>query len=119
MSKSHRVHEYLQHLLDALARIASYTNNMSEAEFLSDQKTQDAVIRNLEIIGEACSNIRKVAPDLVASHPEVPWGNAIGNRNALAHGYFSVDTKLVWKTVKQDLPTFESGIKRVFMNLNL
>jgi uncharacterized protein with HEPN domain len=105
-------------MLDALARITSYTQGMAVADFLTDNKTQDAVIRNLEIIGEACSNVHRVAPKLVAEHPEVPWGSAIGNRNALAHGYFSVDMQLVWNTLQHDLPKFELGIRAMLDKLS-
>jgi uncharacterized protein with HEPN domain len=105
-------------MLDALARIASYTQGMAAADFLNDNKTQDAVIRNLEIIGEACSNVRRVAPEWVAAHTELPWGGAIGNRNALAHGYFSVDMQLVWNTVQQDLPKFEFSIRAMLDELS-
>jgi uncharacterized protein with HEPN domain len=105
-------------MLDALLRIASYTKDMAVADFLNDNKTQDAVIRNLEIIGEACSNVHRVSPKLVAKHPEVPWGSAIGNRNALVHGYFSVDMQLVWNTLKHDLPAFELAIRSILNGMS-
>ncbi|MGH8830915.1 MAG: HepT-like ribonuclease domain-containing protein, partial [Polaromonas sp.] len=71
------------------------------------------VIRNMEVIGEACSNIRKLAPEFAQAHPEVPWGSAIGNRNALSHGYFSVDLELVWATMQTDLPALKVAIERL------
>lgn len=86
-----RVPDYLHHILEAIQRIHRYVENITEAAFLEDTKTQDAVIRNFEIIGEACRNIGHHAPDFAASHPEVPWGIAYEMRNALSHGYFKVD----------------------------
>jgi uncharacterized protein with HEPN domain len=83
---------------------------MDEEEFLGDEKTQDAVIRNFEIIGEASRNIERYHPDFAASHPEVPWGIAYEMRNALAHGYFLVDVEIVWKTIQNDLPGMTAQI---------
>ena len=105
-----RVKDFLGHILEAIGRIESYTADLSFTAFEEDSKTQDAVIRNLEIVGEACSNIRKHAPEFSNAHPEVPWGSAIGNRNALSHGYFSVDLALVWATVQSDLPKLKLAI---------
>ena len=99
-----RVPEYLRHILEAIQRIDRYTGDMTEAGFLGDEKTQDAVIRNFEIIGEACNNIAKHHPDFAAGHPEVPWGFAYEMRNALAHGYFKVDLEIVWHTIHKYLP---------------
>ena len=65
---------------------------------------QDAVIRNLEIIGEACNNVTKSHPEFAAQHAAVPWGFAYEMRNALAHGYFNVDLAIVWQTIQNDLP---------------
>jgi uncharacterized protein with HEPN domain len=105
-----RLKDFLGHILEAVDRIESFSAGMDEAGFLADIKTQDAVIRNLEVIGEACNNIRRVAPEFASAHPEVPWGSAIGNRNALSHGYFSVDLPLVWATVQQDLRQLKATV---------
>ncbi len=83
---------------------------MTEAAFLRDEKTQDAVIRNIEIIGEAARNIERNHPDFAAQHADVPWGIAYEMRNALAHGYFKVDFEIVWKTIGNDLPALEQQI---------
>jgi uncharacterized protein with HEPN domain len=109
-----RTKDFLGHILEAIDRIESYTLNLDQSGFEADVKTQDAVIRNMEIVGEACSNIRKHTPDFAKSHPEVPWGNAIGNRNALSHGYFSVDLTLVWATAQNDLPKLKKAIEPLF-----
>jgi uncharacterized protein with HEPN domain len=74
---------------------------------MADRKTCDAVIRNLEVIGEACNNIAKNHPEFAALHATVPWGFAYEMRNALAHGYFTVDLAIVWQTIQNDLPSLQ------------
>jgi uncharacterized protein with HEPN domain len=112
MSRGHplRVTDYLQHILEAIGNIQDYTAGMNMAEFLADRKSCDAVIRNLEVIGEACNNITKNHPDFAAQHAEVPWGFAYEMRNALAHGYFTVDLAIVWRTIQDDLPVLKSKV---------
>lgn len=105
-----RMPEYLGHIVEAIQRIHSYIEDMTEEGFLDDSKTQDAVIRNFEIIGEACRNIESRYPDFAADHPEVPWGFAYEMRNVLAHGYFQVDLEIVWKTIHNDLPALAEQI---------
>lgn len=101
-----RLLEYLAHILDAIERIERYTDDMDEATFLKSEMTQDAVIRNLEIIGEASHNIERRFPDFAARHPQLPLAFAYQMRNAIAHGYFKVDLEIVWKTIQRDLPAF-------------
>jgi uncharacterized protein with HEPN domain len=105
-----RVRGYIEHILKAIQRIHHYVENMTETGFLGDIRTQDAVIRNFEVIGEACRNIEHHHPGFAAEHPEVPWGIAYEMRNALAHGYFKVDLEIVWKTIHQDLPPLATQI---------
>jgi uncharacterized protein with HEPN domain len=83
---------------------------MDEATFLSDRRTQHAVVWNLEVIGEACNNLGKRYPEFVAAHPGIPWTAAYKMRNALAHGYFSIDQAIVWRTIQVDLPPFRSAV---------
>jgi uncharacterized protein with HEPN domain len=100
-----RINDYLGHILEAIERINRYVGALSEEEFLEDEKTQDAVVRNFEIIGEAARNIERYHPEFASEHSNVPWGIAYEMRNALAHGYFMVDMEIVWKTIRNDLPT--------------
>lgn len=86
---------------------------MSLAGFMADRKTCDAVIRNLEVIGEACNNIAKNHPDFAAKHATVPWSFACEMRNALAHGYFTVDLGIVWQTVQNDLPVLQAQVSKL------
>ncbi|HET7369241.1 MAG TPA: DUF86 domain-containing protein [Gammaproteobacteria bacterium] len=108
-----RLADYLRHILQAIANIQRYTGDMDEAAFLDNRLVQDAVIRNFEIIGEASRNIERRYPDFAAAHPEVPLAFAYEMRNALAHGYFSVDLEIVWKTVQFDLPGLADQVARL------
>lgn len=108
-----RLTGYLSHILEAIARIGRYTEDMDELTFLSSQLVQDAVVRNFEIIGEASNNIEKHYPEFVAAHPELPLSFAYQMRNAVAHGYFKVDFEIVWKTIHRDLPGLHSLIEEV------
>jgi uncharacterized protein with HEPN domain len=81
--------------------------------FRSSRLVQDAVIRNLEIIGEASRNIETKHPDFAAAHPELPLAVAYQMRNAVAHGYFKVDLQVVWKTLHNDLPDLYKLVQAV------
>lgn len=119
MSGQHRsrIPEYLQHILQAIERIRQYAGDIDEHGFLDDPKTQDAVLRNIEIIGEAARNVERADPEFSALHPDVPWAVIYAMRNRLSHGYFEVDLEIVWKTVRNDLPPLESRISALLKNL--
>jgi uncharacterized protein with HEPN domain len=104
MREESRLLDYLEHILQAVERIQDYTEDLDEVTFLKEEMAQDAVIRNLEVIGEASRNIERHFPEFVKTHPELPLASAYEMRNALAHGYFSVDLGIVWKTIANDLP---------------
>lgn len=120
MSKETKQHLflYLEHILQAINRINNYTNDISEALFLQNELIQDAVIRNIEIIGEASRNIDRHYPDFTAKHPEVPWNDLYWMRNRVSHGYFSVDFELVWKTLEKDLPELDEQIQTIYEDLS-
>ena len=107
--RSPRLNSYLEHILEAIDRVNRYTKEADLAVFLSDELMQDAVVRNLEIIGEASHNIEVRFPEFLKAHPELPLSSAYQMRNAIAHGYFQVDFEIVWRTVQNELPAF--GIK--------
>ena len=109
-----RLLDYLEHILQAIERIQGYTENIDEATFLLEEMTQDAVIRNLEVIGEASRNIERHFPEFAATHPELPLASAYEMRNALAHGYFTIDLSIVWNTIENDLPNM-LGQTQVFV----
>ncbi|MBU9388238.1 DUF86 domain-containing protein [Burkholderia multivorans] len=113
-----RLPDYLGHILEAIERIHSYVEDVDEVGFLSSKIIQDAVIRNLEVIGEASRNIERVHPEFAAAHPELPLTLANDMRNALAHGYFKVDLEIVWKTIQGNLPDLHAQITEVSATLS-
>lgn len=118
MSKdSLRVPDYLRHMLQAIQRITKYTEDTDEVTFLENELVQDAVVRNIEIIGEAARNILRHYPDFAAQHPEVPWEDVYLMRNRVSHGYFSVDLEIVWKSVQRDIPDLWQQILKLSQGL--
>ena len=101
---------YLNHILDAINAIEEYTKGMSENEFFSNSMAHDAVIRQLEIIGEAANNISN---DFQEKHSRIPWGKMIGIRNKIIHEYFNVNFAIIWDTVQDDLPILKKSIKKI------
>ena len=83
---------------------------MTENEFLSNSMARDAVVRQVEIIGEAARNI---SDDFCKLHPKVPWGKTVGIRNKIIHEYFNVNFAIVWDTVQDDLPDLEESITSI------
>lgn len=112
-----RVNDYLGHILEAIDNIIEYTADMDSAAYLADKKTRDAVIRNFEVIGEACNSVARHHAQFAKSHPEIPWNFAYGMRNALAHGYFRIDQDIVWQTIQTDLPPLKSALRAVIDSL--
>lgn len=103
MTHLQRLDDYLGHIAEAIERIERYTADMDEVAFLQDEMAQDAVIRNLGIIGEASRNIERDYPEFSAAHPELPLSAAYQMRNVVVHGYFKVDLEIVWRTIQNDL----------------
>jgi uncharacterized protein with HEPN domain len=111
LTKALRVPDYLGHILKAIERIDRYTAGMDEVAFLNSEMVQDAVIRNIEIIGEASNNIQRVAPEFAAQHDDIPWLVMYTMRNRVSHGYDTVDLPIVWKTIQGDLPKLHVKIQ--------
>ncbi len=93
--------DFLSHIMEAVQRITAYTERMRPVDFFKDIKTQDAVVRNLEIIGEATKNL---SDEIRKGHPEIPWKNLAGMRDRLIHQYFGVNLDIVWDVAKEELP---------------
>jgi uncharacterized protein with HEPN domain len=100
--------DYLRHIEEAGAKIGRFIAGKSDEAFLADEITQDAVIRNLEIVGEAVS---KLSDELRNANPDIPWLAIGGMRNRLIHGYFSVNMTIVLDTAKVMLPAFLVRVK--------
>ncbi|MCD2172994.1 HepT-like ribonuclease domain-containing protein [Rhizobium sp. C4] len=112
-AKPARISSYLGHIHEAIGRIEAYIHGVTLDEFVSNRLVQDADIRNLEIIGEASRNILKIEPRFEQDHPDIELSSAYQMRNALAHGYFSVDIAMVWRTVTNDLPKLKIAIATI------
>jgi len=113
-----RVPEYLQHILDAIDRATRYITGLDLAGFEADTRTQDAVIRTIEIIGEAANKTRVADPDLAARYPNIPWHLMYGMRNRIVHDYFEVDLQVVWQTIHRDLPTLREQIDKMLKEVS-
>lgn len=100
---------YLTHIADAIAQILSYTAG-GRAEFMRNRMIQDAVIRNLEVIGEATKNLSDGAR---AQCPEIPWRRVAGLRDVLIHDYMGVKVSEVWRVVESRLPALHEAVDRL------
>jgi uncharacterized protein with HEPN domain len=102
--------ELVGDLREAIRLIFSYLGGMSYAEFCKDTKTRDAVIRNIEIVGEAAKGISE---KLRAENPNIPWKGMAGIRDRLIHHYFGVNLEIVWQVVSEELPKLEPELARI------
>jgi uncharacterized protein with HEPN domain len=116
MSKELRDWDYLEHALEAIGRVARYVEGNTESQFRQDEMLQDAVLRNLEIIGEAASRLSR---DFLSNHPEIPWRDVVGMRNRLIHGYLDVNLGIVWRVVEKDLPELKAQIEALLQRREL
>jgi uncharacterized protein with HEPN domain len=104
--------DFLSDITEAIRRIRAYTAGMAYESFVADTKTQDAVIRNLEILGEATKNLSE---QLQSDNPSIPWKSMTGTRARLIHHYFGVNLDIVWQIVTLELPQVASQIQAIIM----
>jgi uncharacterized protein with HEPN domain len=100
----------LSDMLDAIDRVPQYIAGMSFDAFSNDQKSIDAVVRNLEIVGEAAN---RLPDDFKEQHPEVEWHKVVGLRNRIIHDYFGIDIKIIWQIIHADLPKLRNTLSRI------
>ncbi len=105
---------YLRHILDAIARIEEYLHGVENEVFFQNNLIQDAVIRQLEIIGEAT---KQISEKTRSQHNKIPWKDIAGMRDKLIHDYFGVDIEQVWLTASNDIPLLQAEIKSVLDSL--
>lgn len=101
---------YLDDIVNSIKNIEDYIKGMSFSEFTHDRKTIDAVVRNIEIIGQAARNIPQ---EVTAEYPALPWKEMVSMRNKVLHEYFGIDMEILWKTIKEDLPNLKEKIKAI------
>ncbi len=107
---------FLCDILEAISKIEKFVEGMDYDSFVQDEKTRDAVVRNLEIIGEAAKNL----PDeFKKEHSGIPWKAMAGMRDKLIHAYFGVSVSIVWETVKNDLPALKRQVKHLLDELDM
>ena len=100
----------LEDIVESSALIAEYVQGMSYANWVKDRKTIDAVVRNLQIIGEAANHVPE---DVRSRYNDVPWVQLRGMRNILIHEYFGVDTDILWRAVTEDVPRLREQIQKI------
>ncbi len=105
--------EYLLDILEAAKLAVAYVNNKTKEEFFNDLQCQDAVIRRLEIIGEAS---KRISEETRAAYPDLPWSDMVGMRNVIIHEYDDVDLVIVWETVQNDLPQLIDALESILQS---
>ena len=105
---------FISDILDAIEHIENFINGIDINTFYKDEKTNSAVVRKLEIIGEASKNI----PDEISKkYPQIPWADMAKMRDKIIHSYFGVDLEIVWKTITQRLPSMKKDLEYVLKEL--
>ena len=107
---------YLFDILESCKKIVSYTKGITEREFANDNKTIDAVIRNIEIIGEAANKIPREEREKIQ---QIPWKEVVAMRNKVVHEYFDVNVPIVWETIQADIPILKKNIQNTLKNTRL
>lgn len=111
MPKNNRDYSlYVADIEVCIKSIEQYTKNLTLEKFKNNKMAIDAVVRNIEIIGEAAGNIPR---EIKAKHSEVPWHRIVGMRNKIIHEYFGVDVTIVWRTVKKRIPELKKLIRKL------
>lgn len=112
MKREYRL--FIEDILDSISKIEEFTTNMGFSEFLRDEKTKAAVIKKLEIIGEAIKNIPKYVKQ---QYKELPWSDMARMRDKLSHGYFGIRYEMVWGVIKERLPEIKPVIQKILKEL--
>ncbi|MEK6681063.1 MAG: DUF86 domain-containing protein [Nitrospirota bacterium] len=114
MSEKRLLQDYLNDILESITDIEDFTKGMIFDVFSKDRKTIKAVVRSLEVIGEAGN---KIPDNIQKRYSEIPWTEIVGMRNRLIHEYFGVDIDIVWETIKEDLEPFKVVVKKMLSDL--
>lgn len=101
---------YIDHILDCIRKVQRFSRGLDLKKFSENELVQDAIIRNIEVIGEAS---KKISTDAKKTYPEIPWKEITGMRDKLIHDYLGVDTQVIWKTIKKDIPELRRLLKEI------
>ena len=107
--------DYIQDIIDSVNDVELFTKNMDFESFAEDKKTINAVIRSIEVIGEATKTLPKSIRD---QNPSIPWKKMAGMRDKMIHEYFGVDVEILWKVAKENMPSIKPLIQDVLKSLN-
>ena len=111
--KTGRLSDYVEHIISAIDQIQKYAQGLGQDTFIASDMAQDAIIRQFEIIGEAARRIITTDPEFTKKYPALQLEAAYRMRNALAHGYDTVNLRTVWNTIEQNLPHLKAEAVRV------
>ena len=104
---------FIRHVLENIEEIEKFSKDISKKELFADKQKQYAIIRAIEIIGEAVKNLPK---KFIRKYPEVEWKEIVGTRDKLIHHYFGVDLEMIWKIIKYDIPKLKKQIEKILKN---
>lgn len=105
---------FLRHILDCIVKVEKYLQGFDFEKFQQDEKTTDAVVRNVEIIGEAANNLTR---DFRSKSVQIEWRKIIATRNRIIHGYATVDLEIIWNITQNDLGNLKTEIEKILENL--
>ena len=106
---------YIKDLLENIKHAETFTENVTYEDFIKDKKTSYAVVRCIEIIGEAAKNI---PDDVRERYPDIPWKKMAGMRDKISHFYFGIDMEKVWLSVKRDIPKIKLQVKKILKDIS-
>lgn len=106
---------FVKDILDAIDKIDEFVGNMEYGEFMQDDKTSTAVVKKIEVIGEAIKNIPR---DVRVKYNAIPWKDIVGMRNKITHNYFKIDYEIVWNVVKEKLPALKIQVEQVLEDMD-
>lgn len=113
--KKREIGDYVQDILEAIIEVKVFTQRMESADFASDKKTINAVVRSLEVMGEAA---KKIPDDVRQKYPDIPWRSMAGMRDKLIHEYFGIDLDIVWEVVSVELPPLKPLVQQVLEDID-
>jgi len=106
---------FIEHIIENLKDIKNFAKDVKKEDFLKNKEKQNAIIKSLEIIGEAVKNISE---KITTKYKEVPWKEIAGTRDKISHHYFGVDLELIWKIVKENIPSLENQMFKIKQDLS-